>query len=100
MTAERNPIRREASRIRCRGVSVSAEIVATPQSQMASTSISGDLLPTAIGVSTDCSASAFAAITQDSKLPFVSLRLLFQKIFRHFFIAQISNVGRLQICVA
>jgi hypothetical protein len=33
MTAERNPIRREAARVRCSGVSVSAKIVVTPQSQ-------------------------------------------------------------------
>ena len=100
MIAERNPIRREAARVRCSGVSVSAEIVVTPQSQTASTSISSDRLPTAIGLSTDCAASAFAVITHDSRLPFVALRLLFQKFFRHFFIAQISNVGTLQICGA
>jgi len=67
-----------------------AEIVITPQSQTASRSISGDLVPSAIGVSTDCAASAFAVITHYSRLPFVALRLLFQKFFRHFFIAQIE----------
>jgi hypothetical protein len=100
MIAERNPIRREAARVRCSGVSVSAEIVATPQPHTATTAVAGDLLPTAIGVSRDCAHPDFATIIGDSRLPFVALRLLFQKFFRHFFIAQISNVGTLQICGA
>jgi len=90
MIAERNPIRREAARVRCSGVSVSAEIVVTPQSQTASTSISSDRLPTAIGLSTDCAAAAFAVITHESRLPFVALRLLFQKFFRFFYCPNIE----------
>ena len=79
---------------------MTADIVATPQPQKATTAVAGDLLLTAIGLSRDCAYPDFATIIGDSRLPFVALRLLFQKFFRHFFIAQISNVGTLQICGA
>jgi hypothetical protein len=100
MTAERNPIRHAAARVRCSGVSMTANIVATPHPHTAATVVAGDLLSSAIGLSRDCAYSDFATIIGDSRLPFVALRLLFQKFFHHFFIAQISNVGTLQICGA
>ncbi len=84
MTAERNPIRHAAARVRCSGMSTTADIVATSSAQKATTAVAGDLLLTAIGLSRDCAYPDFAMIIGDSRLPFVALRLLFQKFFRLF----------------
>jgi hypothetical protein len=60
---------------------MTADIVATPKSQ---TPLQMSLA-NAIGLSRDCAYPDFATIIGDSRLPFVALRLLFQKFLPPFF---------------